>query len=46
MPNAVSAGRRLREGPMSDVIISTMPFLLDGLWMTFKISLITIFLAA
>ena len=28
---------------MSDVIISTMPFLLDGLWMTFKISLITIF---
>ncbi len=28
---------------MSDVIISTMPFLLAGLWMTFKISLITIF---
>jgi len=28
---------------MFDVILSTMPFLLDGLWMTFKISLITIF---
>ncbi len=28
---------------MSDVIISTMPFLLAGLWMTFKISLVTIF---
>jgi His/Glu/Gln/Arg/opine family amino acid ABC transporter permease subunit len=28
---------------MFDVIISTMPFLLEGLWMTFKISLITIF---
>ena len=27
---------------MSDVIISTLPFLLEGLWMTFKISLITI----
>ena len=27
---------------MFDVIQSTMPFLLDGLWMTFKISLITI----
>ncbi len=28
---------------MFDVILSTMPFLLAGLWMTFKISLITIF---
>lgn len=28
---------------MSDVFVSTMPFLLEGLWMTFKISLITIF---
>jgi polar amino acid transport system permease protein len=28
---------------MIDVILSTMPFLLAGLWMTFKISLITIF---
>lgn len=28
---------------MYDVMISTMPFLLEGLWMTFKISLITIF---
>ncbi|MHA1151442.1 MAG: amino acid ABC transporter permease [Alphaproteobacteria bacterium] len=28
---------------MIDVIISTMPFLLEGLWVTFKISLITIF---
>ncbi len=28
---------------MIDVILSTMPFLLEGLWMTFKISLITIF---
>ncbi len=28
---------------MSDVILSTLPFLLSGLWMTFKISLITIF---
>lgn len=27
---------------MSDVILSTMPFLLEGLWMTFKISAITI----
>ncbi len=25
-----------------DVLVATMPFLLDGLWMTFKISLITI----
>jgi polar amino acid transport system permease protein len=28
---------------MIDIILSTMPFLLKGLWMTFKISLITIF---
>ena len=28
---------------MLDVIKSTMPFLLEGLWMTFKISMITIF---
>lgn len=28
---------------MFDVIKSTLPFLLEGLWMTFKISLITIF---
>ena len=28
---------------MYDVMKSTMPFLLDGLWMTFKISIITIF---
>ena len=28
---------------MLDVIISTFPFLLEGLWMTFQISLITIF---
>ncbi len=28
---------------MIDIILSTMPFLLEGLWMTFKISLITIF---
>ncbi len=28
---------------MFDVIISTMPFLLEGLWVTFKISLVTIF---
>ncbi|MHA1530002.1 MAG: amino acid ABC transporter permease [Alphaproteobacteria bacterium] len=28
---------------MIDVIWSTMPFLIEGLWMTFKISLITIF---
>ncbi len=28
---------------MIDVIWSTMPFLLEGLWMTFKISIITIF---
>lgn len=27
---------------MTDVMISTMPFLLEGLWMTFTISLITI----
>ena len=31
---------------MYDVMISTMPFLLAGLWMTFKISLITIFLGS
>ena len=28
---------------MYDVAVSTLPFLLEGLWMTFKISLITIF---
>lgn len=28
---------------MYDVIISTMPFLLEGLWVTFQISMITIF---
>ncbi|VAW12701.1 hypothetical protein MNBD_ALPHA09-249 [hydrothermal vent metagenome] len=28
---------------MFEIIKSTLPFLLDGLWMTFKISLITIF---
>ncbi len=28
---------------MFDVVKSTMPFLLEGLWMTFKISIITIF---
>jgi polar amino acid transport system permease protein len=28
---------------MTDVIWSTLPFLLEGLWMTFKISIITIF---
>jgi len=28
---------------MLDVIVSTFPFLLEGLWMTFKISIITIF---
>ncbi len=28
---------------MFDIIKSTLPFLLEGLWMTFKISLITIF---
>ncbi len=28
---------------MLDVIVSTFPFLLEGLWMTFQISLITIF---
>ncbi len=28
---------------MLDVIMSTFPFLLEGLWMTFKISMITIF---
>ncbi len=28
---------------MIDVIRSTMPFLLEGLWMTFKISIVTIF---
>ena len=27
---------------MIDVILSTMPFLLEGLWITIKISLITI----
>ncbi len=27
---------------MNDVILSTLPFLFEGLWMTFKISLITI----
>ena len=27
---------------MWDVIMSTFPFLLEGLWMTFKISMITI----
>ena len=27
---------------MIDVIRSTMPFLVEGLWVTFKISLITI----
>jgi len=27
---------------MKDIILSTMPFLLEGLWVTFKISLITI----
>ncbi|MGR3343117.1 MAG: amino acid ABC transporter permease [Paracoccaceae bacterium] len=31
---------------MYDVMISTMPFLLAGLWMTFKISLITIILGS
>jgi len=28
---------------MNNIILSTMPFLLDGLWMTVKISLFTIF---
>ncbi|MFQ5467882.1 MAG: amino acid ABC transporter permease, partial [Kiloniellaceae bacterium] len=28
---------------MIDVILSIMPFLMDGLWITFKISLLTIF---
>ncbi|MCH8182742.1 MAG: amino acid ABC transporter permease, partial [Proteobacteria bacterium] len=27
---------------MTDVIVSTMPFLLAGLWITVKISLLTI----
>ena len=31
---------------MFEVIKSTMPFLLEGLWVTFKISLITIFLGS
>ncbi len=31
---------------MFDVIVSTMPFLLEGLWMTFKISLVTIALGS
>ena len=28
---------------MIDVMLSTLPFLLIGLWMTFKISIVTIF---
>jgi len=28
---------------MNEIILSTIPFLLDGLWVTFKISLVTIF---
>ncbi len=31
---------------MIDIILSTMPFLLKGLWMTFKISLVTIFIGS
>ena len=39
--HALIEGRR-RGARMIDVIVLTMPFLLEGLWMTVKISLITI----